>query len=256
NETMRNIDQQFNLLKKQPEVKTLRDFRLMMTWNIFDDIEEYLPLLGKFIEETKSQDMQGSNNLKMEMLVENYTNLYVAILEHRLFAAKNGFSFDSPKGRAVNLLAYLKFLNTQYEYMFANPLPNKEIRFSKLDARQVENLIYFLNYRFKVVLDQEGEDSSMIKLSHTYFPFAFREIYALVDNHHDIRIILEEECKDLMETFETEKSLRANDYQEVTFTEEERMSPGFKFCMLIRFNRDMNGLIESQAKKNKCCRST
>ena len=251
NETMKSIDHQFHLLKKQPETKTLRDFRLMMTWNIFDDIEEYLPLLGKFIEETKSQDMQGSNNLKMEMLVENYTNLYVAILEHRLFAAKNGFSFDSPKGRAVNLLAYLRFLNAQYMNMFANPLPEQEVRFSKLDSRQVENLIYFLNYRFKVVLDQEGEDSSIIKLSHTYFPYAFREIYALVDNHHDIRIILEEECSHFMETFETEKSLRAQNYQETTFTDEERDAPGFKFCMLIRFNRDMIGLIESQATKNR-----
>lgn len=250
NDTMRNIDNQFNLLKKQPEIKTLRDFRLMMTWNIFDDIEEYLPLLGKFIEETKAQDMQGSNNLKMEMLVENYTNLYVAILEHRLFAAKNGFSFDSPKGRAINLLAYLRFINDQYDEMFANPLPDKEMRFSKLDSRQIENLIYFLNYRFKVVLEQQGEDSSIIQLSHTYFPFAFREIYALVDNHHEIRIVLEKECEAFMVTFETEKSLRAQNYEETTFTEEERNAPGFKFCMLIRFNRDMNGLIENQAKKN------
>lgn len=250
-ETMKNIDQQFHLLRKQPETKNLRDFRLMMTWNIFDDIEEYLPLLGKFIEETKSQDMQGSNNLKMEMLVENYTNLYVAILEHRLFAAKNGFSFDTPKDRALNLLAYLNFINSQYMAMFANPLPEQELRFSKLDSRQVENLIYFLNYRFKVVLGQEGEDSSVIKLSHTYFPYAFREIYALVDNHQDIRVILENECQQFMETFEIEKNLRANNYQEVSFTEEERNAPGFKFCMLIRFNRDMIGLVESQATKNQ-----
>lgn len=251
NETIKNIDQQFALLSRKPVDVEIRNFRMMMTWNIFDDIEEYLPLLGKFIEETKSQDVQGANALKMEMLVEAYTNLYVAILEHRIFAAKNDFSFESPDERAMNLLAYLKMIDSEYETMFNSPLPDKEMRFSKLDARQVQNLIYFLTYRFKMVLEQKGEDSSKIVLSHQYYPFAFREIYVLMDNHPEMRTTLELECEDIMNSFESEKAQRANDYTIVEMDEEMKASPEFKFCMLIRFNRDMVGLVNNQAQINK-----
>ena len=251
NETLKNIDQQFALLSTNPVEVETRNFRMMMTWNIFDDIEEYLPLLGKFIEETKSQDMQGANPLKMEMLVESYTNLYIAILEHRIFAAKNNFSFESPSERAANLLAYLKMIDAQYEQMFSNALPDKEMRFSKLDSRQVQNLIYFLTYRFKIVMNQKGEDSSVIMLSHQYYPFAFREIYVLMDNHPEMKNTLELECEKFMEVFESEKGQRANDYTVKEFTDEMKSDPGFKFCMLIRFNQDMIGLVESQAEVNK-----
>jgi hypothetical protein len=250
NETMKNLDQQFDLLKREPETVQLRNFRLMMTWNIFDDIEEYLPLLGKFIEETKSDDMNGSNSLKMEMIVENYTNLYIAILEHRLFAGKNNFSFDTPDGRAANLLAYLNYVNSQYENMFQNPLPAREMRFSKLDSRQVQNLIYFLTFRLKTIEEQITQQESQIKLSHVYYPYAFREIYVLIDNHQELKSILDKECEQYMETFENEKNMRATDYTETLFTEEQINEPGFKFCMLIRFNRDMIGLIDSQAENN------
>ena len=250
NETMKNLDLQFDVLKRTPESQELKNFRLMMTWNIFDDIEEYMPLLGKFIEETKSQDMQGANSLKMEMIVENYTNLYIAILEHRLFAGQNNFSFDTPQGRAANLLAYLRFLDAQYEEMFNNPLPAVEVRFSKLDSRQVQNLIYFLTYRLRVIEEQITQETSDIKLSHVYFPYSFREIYVLIDNHQELKTILKNECEEFMVTFEEEKAMRASDYQAVQFTEEQKADPGFKFCMLIRFNSDMVGLIDSQAKTN------
>ena len=251
NETLKNIDQQFALLSTNPVDVEIRNFRMMMTWNIFDDIEEYLPLLGKFIEETKSQDMQGANPLKMEMLVESYTNLYIAILEHRIFAAKNDFSFETPSERAANLLAYLKMVDSQYEVMFSNALPDKEMRFSKLDSRQVQNLIYFLTYRFKIVMNQKGEDSSALVLSHQYYPFAFREIYVLMDNHPEMKNTLELECEHFMQVFESEKAQRANDYTIKEFSDEMKNEPGFKFCMLIKFNQDMIGLVDSQAEVNK-----
>ena len=247
---MVTLEDQFNMKKGERQSENTVNFRLMMTWNIFDDIEEYMPLISKFIEETKTNDMQGSNALKMEMLVENYTNMYIAILEHRIFAATNSFSFGSPEERIENMLAYLMMVHDQYNAMFEQPLPDKEIRFSKLDARQVENLIYFMNYRRKAQLIEQKEDDSSIVMSSIYFPYAFREIYVLTDNHPELRSILETECKDILTKLKIEKNLRADDYSQTKFTEEDMQNEQFRFCILMQFNRDMIDLIESQATIN------
>jgi hypothetical protein len=249
--TIVNLKQSFRMLGDDNAGKELRDFRLMMTWNIFDDIEEYLPLVKRFIDETKSSDMHGSNAMKMEMLVENFTNMYIAILEHRIFAAQNGFSFENGNDRLANMMSYLMFIKDQYDEMFASPLPNKEIRYSKLGVRQVENLIYFMNYRLRTILEDEGEDASKVVLSNIYYPYGFREIYALSDNHPEMKSILEHECDEIFSLFQVEKTQRLQDYTSVGFEDEHVNRPNFKFCILLAFNKDMIGLIEDQAATNK-----
>lgn len=247
---MTSLKQSFRILQDDAQSKQLRDFRLMMTWNIFDDIEEYMPLVGRFIEETKSSDMEGSNAVKMEMLVENFTNMYLAILEHRIFAAQHNFSFASADDRLDNLMAYLFFVRDQYDDMLSQALPAKEVRFSKLNIRQTENLIYFMNYRLKTILDDKQEDSSGIVLSNVYYPYGFREIYALSDNHPEIKSTLEIECEDILSAFEIEKTSRLQNYTTVTIDQEMSKAPNFRFCILMAFNRDMLGLIENQASTN------
>ena len=248
--TLKLIKDQFGDLTIKAN-KDTENFRLMMMWNLFDDLNEYMPLLLDFVDETKSRDNQGSNPLKMEMLVENYTNLYIVMLEHRIFAGSNGFSFENGTDRIENLIAYLQLRDLQYQEMFENGLPVKELRYSKLSPRQVQNLLYFLQYRLKRVLEkEENPEAENVVMSHMYFPFAFREIYALVDNHPEMNKTLGQECDHYFTKLYQEKKARNRDYKATIFTEEEKQEPGFKFCMLISFNRDMIELVETQAKEN------
>lgn len=246
-----NLKQSFKMLGDDGASKEIRDFRLMMTWNIFDDIEEYMPLVKRFIDETKSSDMHGSSAIKMELLVENFTNMYIAILEHRIFAAKYGFSFENGQDRLHNMLSYLMFVKAEYDEMLDSALPEKEIRFSKLGIRQVENLIYFMQYRLRTIAEDMGEDATQVVLSNIYYPYGFREIYALSDNHPEMKSILETECDEILTKFGVEKSQRLQDYTAVGFDAEDLEKPNFKFCILMAFNKDMIGLIEDQANTNK-----
>lgn len=248
--TLKLIHSEFHLEEKKNGTpnKQLEDFRLIMLWNLFDDINEYMPLLDEFVSETKSLDGTGSNPLKIEMLVESYTDLYIAILEHRIFSTQNSFSYESAEDRINGLVSYLTWRNEQYEEMFTRELQGKEERFSKLSPRQVQNLLYFLEFRIMRTLEQEQAEQVM--LSNLYFPYSFREIYVLLDNHPEMNDKIGRECAEFYETLKSEKLQRKNNYTVTLFDEETRALPNFKFCMLIAFNKDIVALIDSVAIEN------
>ena len=244
--TLALIHSEFKLVDKP--VQEMEKFRLMMMWNLFDDVKEYMPLLEEFVDETKSLDGNGSNPLKIEMLVESYTDLYIAILEHRIFAALNFFSFESAQDRINNLVSYLTWRNEQYEDMFTKPMVGKEQRFSKLSPRQVQNLLYFLEFRIMRTLPQEQADQ--VQMTNLYFPYSFREIYVLLENHPEMGKKIQLECQDFFNTLDSEKAQRRKNYTITEFELETRQLPNFKFCMLIAFNRDIVGLINAIAVTN------
>ena len=228
--------------------KQLEDFRMMMLWNMFDDINEYMPLLNEFVSETKSLDGTGSNPLKIEMLVESYTDLYIAILEHRIFSSMHNFSYEDAQDRINGLVSYLVWRNDQYEEMFTRELQGKEERYSKLSPRQVQNLLYFLEFRIMRTLPEE--EANQVMLSNLYFPYSFREIYVLLDNHPEMNEKINSECEEYFNTLRQEKEARKKKYDVTMFSEEVRALPNFKFCMLIAFNKDIISLIDAVALEN------
>ena len=246
------LEQQFHLVKDPNQsplaFKEMNALRMMMEWNIFDDLNEYMPLLGNFVEETKGADPNGANPLKVEIAVENYNSLYLIILEHRLFCAKHKFSFSSGQDRLDNLYRYLQYKDEDYENYFSNALPEKEVRFSKLSARQVQNTLYFLKYRIKKILPEEKQ--SLIRLSDSYYPYSFREIYLLISNHNEVKENVNNECVAIWKQLQFEKIQRSKDYTKNTISEEFKKASNYKFCILMAFNKYMMELIESQAQDN------
>jgi hypothetical protein len=238
------------ILPNDPEdAENLENFRIMMKWNMFDDINEYLPLTSKFLDDTKSMDSVG-HPLKMRLLVENYTNLYFIMIEHRIFCADNKFSFEGTgEDRLNNLLAYLKWRNSQYENMLANNLPEKEVRFSALNVREVQNLIYFLTFRMKKIA--KPEVSQEIKMTSQFFPYSFREIYLLSSSHPELVSIIDSECSEIFSALVNEKKLRLQDVTKGNVAETFSGQENFQFCVLYRFNIDMISLVESRGEQNK-----
>ena len=238
------------ILPKDPEQAVdLENFRLMMQWNLFDDITEYLPLSRTYLEDTKTMSDDDSP-MKMSLLIENYTNLYFAMVEHRLFCAEHKFSFEGEGSeRLRNMLSYLKWRNQQYEDMLANTLPEKEVRYSSLNVREIQNLIYFLTFRLKVI--NNDEDAANIKITEQYFPYSFREIYMLSSNHSELITIINEECKEIFSAMNSEKVLRLNDISKGDVTAKYSQRANFNFCVLYKFNIDMIELVESRGQKNQ-----
>ena len=238
-----------SLLDKDEAVSNeLENYRLMMKWNLFDDINEYLPLIKNFLNETKSYD-PVSSPLKIRLLTENYTNLYLAILEHRLFCAEHQFSFEEGKAdRIRNFIRYLEYKNNKYEVMIDQALPAKEVRYSALNVRELQNVIYFVNFRLKQA--EFLTDEINIKMSEIYYPYAFREIYLLSSNHPDLSQHINDECSAIYDDLLQEKKQRTADISSSTVLKKHSKDKNFKFCLLIFFNRDMVELVEEQGRIN------